>query len=80
MEYHSIKWHDDNTVSRHTREVNILFIIQKGKFLKDGIEIDGYSLVLHGTGDTEHHLVEDCAILLKKIVQVKCGNHPSIGD
>ena len=73
MEYHSIRWVDNNQVTRHTREVKILLNISKGKFIKDGSEIDGYGIFISGTGDTEHHLIEDVLILLKKVAEVKCG-------
>lgn len=73
MEYHSIKWINDNIASRYTREVNIKFMIDRGRFIKDGEEIDGFKIEFIGTGDTEHHLVEDCLILLKKIAEIKCG-------
>ena len=63
MEYHSIKWLDNNTATRYTKEVN----------LKCEILDNGTRILLTGTADLQHHLVEDSAILLKKIAQVKCG-------
>jgi hypothetical protein len=74
-EYYSIKWLDNNTAKRHSREVDIICTINKGGvFIKDGEPVlDVWTITLSGTGDTEHHLVEDSAILLKKIVEVKCG-------
>lgn len=59
----SIKWLDDNTAIRITNEVRLQCKITDG----------GTSIVLTGTADLEHHLVEDSAILLKKMAQVKCG-------
>lgn len=74
MEYHPIKWLDDNTATRVTREVRLkCVILDKMKFLKDGEIIDGVGIHLEGTGDNEHHIVEDAAILLKKMAEIKCG-------
>lgn len=76
-EYHSIKWIDRNTATRLTREVRIkCTIIDHMKFEKDGEIINGVGIQLEGTADIEHHIVEDAAILLKKMCEVKCGvNH-----
>ena len=63
MEYHSIKWLDDNTATRYTKEVNLKCEILDG----------GKRILMTGTADLEHHLVEDASILLKKMCQVKCG-------
>lgn len=63
MEYHSIKWLDENTATRYTKEVNLKCEILDG----------GTRIYLTGTADLEHHLVEDSAILLKKMAEVKCG-------
>lgn len=63
MEYHSIKWLDENTATRYTREVNLKCEILDG----------GTRILLTGTADLEHHLVEDSAILLKKMALTKCG-------
>lgn len=49
--------------TRFTREVD----------LKCTILDDGKRILLEGTADLEHHLVEDAAILLKKMAEVKCG-------
>lgn len=65
-EYHAIKWVDDNTATRKTREVD----------LKCSVSPDGKSIILTGTADLPHHLVEDSAILLKKMTEKFCGgNH-----
>lgn len=65
MEYHSIKWIEDNTATRHTKEVFI-----KCKVSKIGGE---WMIQLNGTGDFDHHLVEDSTILLKKMSEKICG-------
>lgn len=72
-EYHAIKWIDNNTVSRRTREVDLICYIESGSFEKDGEYIKGVRIRLEGTADFEHHLIEDAAILLKKMAQIKCG-------
>jgi hypothetical protein len=60
----SIKWITKNIAIRKTNEVEIrVEILDNGK-----------RIVLHGTGDLEHHLIEDAAILLKKIAEVRCGH------
>ena len=64
MEYHSIKWLSDKIATRETKEVSLKCVIGD----------DGKSISLTGFGDFEHHLVEDSAILLKKIAEVKCGS------
>ena len=64
-ELHSIKWIDNNTATRLTNEVNLHCEI----FDEGGL----WSIKLLGTADHEHHLVEDAAILLKKMAEVKCG-------
>lgn len=76
-EYHGIKWIDPQTATRFSREVKLQCIVKKGgTFLKDGIEVtDPWQIILVGTGDCEHHIIEDAAILLKKMCDVKCGNH-----
>lgn len=62
-EYHAIKWRDKNTATRFTKEVDLVCEI------KD----NGRSILLTGTADLEHHLVEDSMILLKKMAEIKCG-------
>lgn len=62
-EYHSIKWITPNAATRKTREVSLTCEISN----------EGKRILLIGTADCEHHLVEDAAILLKKMAQVKCG-------
>lgn len=54
---------DENTAIRVTREVH----------LKCQILDNGKRIILEGTADLEHHLVEDSAILLKRMAEVKCG-------
>lgn len=61
--YHSIKWVTPKVATRLTKEVDLVCEISS----------DGRSISLRGTGDCEHHLVEDCAILLKKMAEIKCG-------
>lgn len=76
MEYHAINWEDKNTATRRTREVDLKCeIIEGGMFYKeDGMSgQNGWTIILRGTADHEHHLVEDAAILLKKMAEVKCG-------
>lgn len=73
-DYHSIRWITPNIATRITREVNIKCVITNDvPFNKDGSDINGWGIVITGTGDTEHHLVEDASILLKKICESKCG-------
>lgn len=75
-EYHSIKWISDNVATRKTREVDLKAVIcPKVQFFKDNgiVEENGYAITVTGTADTEHHLIEDTAILLKKMAEVKCG-------
>lgn len=73
-EYYAIKWLDKMTAERHTREVTIRCKLTKGDvFVKDGEAIVGWGVKIEGSGDTEHHIVEDTMILLKKIAEVKCG-------
>lgn len=62
-DYHAIKWEDENTATRFTKEVN----------LRCSITDNGTRILLSGTADLEHHLVEDSAILLKKMCEKKCG-------
>ncbi len=62
-EYHSIKWVNDNTATRYTKEVDLVCEISK----------DGRAILLRGTADLPHHLVEDSAILLKKMCFKFCG-------
>lgn len=62
-DFHSIRWVTPNIATRLTREVSI----------RAEISNDGKKIVVEGTGDCEHHLVEDTAILLKKMAIVKCG-------
>lgn len=65
MEYHAIKWVDENTATRETREVTLRCEIH---------DLGGrWAIKLTGFGDLEHHIVEDSAILLKKMAEVKCG-------
>lgn len=59
----SIKWLDNNTAIRRTKEVELKCEILDG----------GKRILLTGTGDLEHHLVEDAYILLRKMALVKCG-------
>jgi hypothetical protein len=63
-EYHAIKWVDENTATRYTKEVN----------LKCSILDNGKRIILEGVGDLQHHLIEDSAILMNKIMEVKCGH------
>lgn len=62
-EFFAIKWLDKNTAARKTREVDLKCEILDG----------GTRILLTGTADLEHHLVEDSAILLKKMAETKCG-------
>lgn len=62
-EYHSIKWLDENTATRCTKEVS----------LKCSITDNGTRIVISGTADLEHHLIEDSYIFLKKICADKIG-------
>lgn len=62
-DYHSIRWIDNNTATRYTKEVNLKCEILDG----------GTRILLTGTADLEHHLVEDSSILLKKMCEKKCG-------
>lgn len=68
MEYHAIKWIDENRATRFTKEVNLNchIICPSEKFNK-------WQIILTGEADLEHHLVEDSAILLKKMCEKKCG-------
>lgn len=63
-DYHSIRWIDNNTATRHTKEVNLICKILDG----------GKRIEFTGTGDFEHHLIEDSAILMSKVASVKCGS------
>ena len=73
-EYHSINWIDENTATRKTREVDLkCTIIPKCDFIKDGQQIVGVGIFLQGTGDFDHHLVEDASILLRKMAGKFCG-------
>lgn len=63
QEYCSIKWIDKNTAIRVTREVNL-----RAEILDNGTRI-----IVSGTADLEHHLIEDTTILLKKMAEEKCG-------
>lgn len=63
-EFHAIKWVDENTATRYTKEVDLVCRILDG----------GTKIILEGTADLEHHLVEDSAILLKKMALKKCGD------
>lgn len=75
-EYYAIKWIDENTARRKTKEVDLLCeIFPVGKFLPEG-EVPNnnlWTIKLTGTADLEHHLVEDSSILLKKMAENKCG-------
>ncbi len=64
-EYYAIKWHTDECASRKTKEVDLICKISS----------DGKSIVLSGTADLRHHLVEDSAILLKKMCDHLNGEH-----
>lgn len=64
-EYYAIRWADENCAERYTREVK----------MNCRIYDDGKSILLTGSGDCEHHLLEDAAILLKKMCDKKCGEH-----
>lgn len=64
-DFHAIKWVDENTATRFTHEVDL-----KCEIIKEPGKV-GIRLV--GVADCEHHLVEDSAILLKKIAEIKCG-------
>lgn len=68
MELHSIKWLDENTAIRRTGEVDLKCEIIPGA------DCDPVRILLTGTGDLKHHLVEDSAILLKKMAEVICGH------
>lgn len=61
-DYHAIRW-NGKTATRKTREVNLSCQILDG----------GKRIMLDGTADCEHHLVEDSAILLKKMAETICG-------
>jgi imidazoleglycerol phosphate dehydratase HisB len=75
-EYCAIKWLDNKTAIRKTREVDLKCeIIDSALHIKDGEGITGVEIRLTGTADLEHHLIEDAAILLKKMCDEKCGNH-----
>jgi hypothetical protein len=77
-QYHSIKWIDENTATRRSKEVDIKCqVIKSGEFIPgDGEEpIKGVTIKMTGTGDCVHHLVEDSAILLKKMCNKICGEH-----
>jgi hypothetical protein len=63
-DFHAIKWITHNIATRKTREVDLRCEILDG----------GKRILLQGTADLEHHLVEDAAILLKKMAEVKCGH------
>lgn len=63
--YYSIKWLDKDTAVRKTKEVD----------LRCEISDQGKRILLTGFADFEHHLVEDSAILLKKMTEVKCGSN-----
>ena len=76
MEFHACKWLDENTAIRRTREVDLKCeIIKGGEFKKEDDKPiqEGWTIKLTGTGDLEHHLVEDAAVLLKKMCLKKCG-------
>ncbi len=62
-DYHAIRWVDENIATRKTKEVNLRCEITNG----------GTMISLTGFADLEHHLVEDSAILLKKMCEKKCG-------
>jgi cell division protein ZapA (FtsZ GTPase activity inhibitor) len=65
MKYYPIKWNAKKTIARRkTAEVDIICTIFD----------DGKSFLVSGTADCEHHLIEDAAILLKKMAEVKCGH------
>ena len=65
-EYYGIKWLDPMTAERHTREVTIKCTLTKGDvFVKDGEAIIGWGVKIEGSGDTEHHIVEDTMILYR---------------
>ncbi len=65
MDYHAIRWIDENTATRFTKEVNLRCDILEG----------GKRILLSGIADCEHHMLEDSAIFLKKICDKKCGEH-----
>lgn len=74
----SIKWLDQNTAIRRSHEVDLKCQILKTgdiPFDKDGDIIKGVAILLTGWADCEHHLIEDAAILLKKMCDEKCGRH-----
>lgn len=60
----AIKWLDNFTAIRVTKEVDLRCEI------KDG----GKEILLTGTADLEHHLIEDARILLSKMAERKCGH------
>jgi len=64
MELYSFKKDADGGFSRKTREV----------FIKVTISKTGKSLIMSGSGDNKHHLIEDCAILMNKVAGEICGH------
>lgn len=62
-DYHSIRWVTPDIATRKTKEVDLRCEITNG----------GTMISLSGFADLEHHLVEDSAILLKKMAIEKCG-------
>lgn len=64
-EYHAIKWITPDIATRKTKEVDL-----KCEIINEG---NRWGIRLVGVADLEHHLVEDSAILLKKMAEVKCG-------
>lgn len=72
------KWLDKDTAIRRTNEVDLRCEIIKDStifFDKNGERIHGIAIMLTGTADCEHHLIEDAAIFLKKMCDEKCGKH-----
>ena len=61
-DFYSIKWIDDNTAERKTREVSILARYKNHKF------------ILKATGDLDHHILEDSCILINKMAEKICGD------
>lgn len=74
IEFCGCKWLDENTAIRRTNEVDLRCeVIKGGVFEHSSGPVDGWTIKLTGTADLEHHLVEDAAILLAKMMQKKCG-------
>jgi hypothetical protein len=62
-DYHAIRWLSPKIATRKTREVEINATITD----------DGKGILVSGRGDCMHHLVEDTAILMRKMAAKLCG-------